>query len=242
MEDFIYFLREKRATLLIAGGSILAFIWFIFMIQYDLFSILPFGHGMSMGWTLAIFVPLAPVLLFGTYWIGSENSIVDGFFHDVACFIYVMFKNCMIILAVITLVIGFPRIKYYQMRASDYPGLSQLGYYQQRTIFNMFRNGVYIVDSSSDHSEYVAPVVVPEVSSSHSSSSSSSSHKSNNDGWGKILGPLIAIILIALTIIYYMAVVGLCFVFADFWLVAIICISVGMISLGFIDIMDGPSI
>ncbi|HCQ31394.1 TPA: hypothetical protein DIU27_03370 [Candidatus Collierbacteria bacterium] len=245
MEDIRYFLRENRPSLLIWAGAIISFVWLLIMISYNLFTIEPFGEGgLSMGWALSIFLPLAPILLFATYWGGSENSPVDGTARDVARFVYVSFKNCMVVLALFIMLIGFPRMKYYQMRTSDEFGLRQLSYYQQRTLFNMFREGSEIIDSTSSYnedpnSEFVpVPVDGADVDSDSSSSSSSDS----DDGWGKIFGALLIYLIVFLVVIYYFGLGILCFFYVDFWLVALICIAIGMICLGIIDIMDGPRI
>lgn len=252
MSDILYFTREKRATMLITGGFVILFVWLIGMINAKLFEIHPMGEvGISMSWAVTIGVILAAVLLFAVYWVGSGESPVgdSGFAFEAGRFVYVAFKNYMLVLAVIVIIIGLPRIQYYQMRATETRGLDELSYYEQRTLVNLFRDGLRIADASADHSENidgVVPVPVTGTSSTpESHSSSGSSKKSNGDIWKAILELLCflaAVLVIFLLIAFYFSLVVLALIYPNFWLVAIVCIAVGMICLGIIDIMDGPEI
>ena len=246
MTDFFDFLREKRASVLIGGGAIIFFVWLLVMINYGLFSLLPFGTGLSMGWTLTIFIPTGVILLLLTYFGGSEDSPINGLVHEVARFVYVSFKNSMIFLAMTTILFGIPRMQYYQLRASESSGLAQLSYYEQRTLFNLFQDGSQIIDATSDYSEDPSSGFVPMPEDSVDIDSDSSSSRSNSDDFlGKILEALLTALLflaVILAVIFYFSLVILCFIFPNFWLVAVVCISFGMITLGIIDIHDGPII
>lgn len=250
MEDVLYFMREKRASLLIGGGSTLAFVWFVFMLYFRLFEISPFGaeSGWGMGVTLLITVPLAPALLWFIYWVGSGESPLGkyNFAYEACRFVYVAFKNFIVLLVVVTFIIGGPRMKYYQMRVEKSTGFDNLSYYEQRTLFNLFRDGSSIIDATSDYSEEpsigIAPLA-PSVDLDTDSDSKSSSKKSGDlDGIAELLCMLGAIILLIAAVLYFFVLVFMATIYTNFWLVTTICLAVGMVTLGIIDIRDGPRI
>lgn len=252
MDDF---LKEKRASLLIGTGAVTTFVWFLFMLYFRLFELKPFGaeSHWSMALTLVVFISLAFVLLWAVYFFGSDDSPLQGTNYDFAYrlsqWLYVAFKNCMVIFLIATLIIGGPRIKYYQMRIVEGSGFDNLSYYQSRTIFNIFRNGSQIVGTTSDHNERVDGVGFYPIFSSGSSSStdsdSSSSKSKDSDGgngFAELALMLLAVIAILASLVFYLSLVALSLMFTNFWLVAVPCIGIGMITLGFIDIKDGSEI
>ncbi len=252
MEDFLYFLKEKRPTLLIYGGGMTMLAWFLFMLYFRLFEIRPFGaesHWTMFG-TLALFLPLAFVLLRAVYYFGSDSSPLEGtsysWAYDISRWLYVAFKNCIVILLFVVLVIGGPRLKYYQMRIVERSGFSNLSYYETRSIFNVFRSvsntNSYdaIPDEHATTNIVPLPVTTSAGSESHTSSSNSSSSK--NKGLGELVLMILAVIAIFASLVYYIILIGMSLYYVNFWLVAVPCIAVGMITLGFIDVEDGPEI
>lgn len=252
--SFLAFVREKRATILIGTGSVTAFVWFLFMLNYRLFEIRPFGAetSWSMWGTILLFAPLAFVLLVLVYYFGSENSLLRGtgvhFAYELSRWLYVAFKNGMIVFWLVTLMTGAPRVKYYQVRVVEGSGFDNLSYYERRTIFNVFQNGSEIVDTTSDYSEDSGIWFVPmssdgaDSNQSDSDSDSSSKSKGGGDGLAELALMLLAILAVLASLAFYVSIVVMSFYYANFWLVAILCIAIGMITLGFIDIHDGPRI
>lgn len=253
----MYFLKERRASLLIGGGSVTLFVWFLFMIGYKLFDIRPFGAETrwSMGVTLLLFLPLSFVLLWLVYYFGSDQSPLKRTKFEpvyyLSRWLYVAFKNFMWVFWVLTLIIGAPRVKYYQMRAGGSSGFDNLSYYETRSLFNMFRVGSEFVDSTSEHTEDVTGVgLIPlgsngGSSSSDNDSSSKSSSKSsdtNGGGFAEFVATLIAIAAVFASLVFFLSLVILSFIHVNFWLVAIPCIGIGLFTLGVIDIKDGPGI
>lgn len=257
--DFLYFLKEKRASLLIGTGAVTAFVWFLFMLYFKLFEIKPFGaeSHWSMRGTLLLFAPFSFGLLRLVYYFGSEDSPLSGtdyeFVYELSRWLYVAFKNCMVIFWLVTLIVGAPRIKYYQMRVAEGTGFDNLSYYERRSIFNIFQSGTDIVNVTSDHNEdttsiNLMPMFLSDGSTTSSGSDSSDSNPKSKDsdggsnGLAKLALMLLAVLAVLASLVFYLSIVALSMVYANFWLVAIPCIAIGMITLGFIDIEDGPRI
>ncbi len=250
MEDVKDFLRENRPMLLIRGGGAILLVWVIFMLYFRLFQLRPFGseHWLSMGWALVIFIPLGSGLLWLLYWLSSNGSSNSeyGWVYDLAERVYVGFKNWMVVLFFITLIAGAPRMQYYQMRVANGNGLENLTYYEQRSMFRFVQQFFYSAGETSDYVEFVpetvvVPVPTADIDSSGTSDSDSSSSKSSDSDWLKdLLGPAAVIIAIVLATSYFFIIVVACFFCTNFWLVVIPTIAAGMITLGYIDIDDGP--
>lgn len=249
IEDVNYFLREKRPSLLIGGGGVLAFLWLVFMIYFKLFSLSPFGSEskLGMGSTLLITTPLSLFLLWFIYWVGSGKSILgeDNIAYSACRFVYIAFKNMIIILVIVTLFIGAPRVKYYQIRAAEYSGFDNMSYYETRTLFNLFRSGSQIIGSTSEYNEEPSVNIggIPSFTSSDSNSDSNSSTKktSDIDGLAEVLCIIGAMLLMIAAILYFFILIVMAAIYSNFWLVTIICLAIGMIVLGAIDIHDGPN-
>jgi uncharacterized membrane protein YccF (DUF307 family) len=121
-----------------------------------------------------------------------------------------------------------------------------MSYYQQRSIVRIFMNITQPDAYDSIPLENVS--VVPSIpsfntdSSKSESDSSSSSSSSDDNNWIAQLGLIIlAIVAIFASLAYYVLIIFLTVQYANFWLVAVPCIAVGMITLGFIDVEDGPN-
>lgn len=249
------FLKEYRPKLLVYGGIMSLVAWFLFMLYFRLFEIRPFGaeSRWSMLGTLAVYLPLAFLLLRAVYFFGSSDSPLRGSDYDLAFqisrWLYVAFKNFIFVLLVIVTIIGAPRMRYYQMRVVEGSGFNNMSYYEQRSIVNIFR-GVSRSDSydsiPNEDVDSQAVLIIPSTSTGSTSNSdtdsSSSSSKSKSDGLGEIFLVILAIIAIFASLAYYLILIWLSVAHVNFWLVAFACVAVGMITLGIIDVEDGPRI
>ncbi len=250
--EALYFLKETRPKLLIYGGIVTLVIWFFFMLYFRLFQVKPFGveSHWSMGTALLVYLPTAFVVLRLVYFFGSRNSPLKRteyeWLYDVSRWLYIAFKNFIISLLIMVIFLGVPQLKFYQMRAVEGSGFDNMSYYQQRSIVRILMNvsqpGTY--DPIPLENVNVIPTFpsLKTDSSKSDSDSSSSSSSSDDNNWIAQLGLIIlAIVAIFASLAYYILIIYLTVKFANFWLVAVPCIAVGMITLGFIDVDDGPN-
>ncbi len=251
--DLLNFLKEKRPTILLMSGLLMTAIWFFVMGHYNLYEIKPFGAETRTSMAVAAWIaaPLGVGFLWLLSWLGSgENPYLSKRSSAAirAKRLYVLFKNWMFALIVITLVISAPRITYLKARASEMTN-SEMSYYEQRTWIRIFADIFRVSDATSDHSEDSSVLIVPLVTGSEStqtpSSNSNSSDSDDDSDWitelFTALAPLLAYAAMFLILIYYFVLVGLIFIYPNFFLVTLLCLSTGMIALGVLDIADGPN-
>ncbi len=256
--------KAKRPFLLLSIGILITVWWLWFMDRYQLYDLSPYGleSPYTMKGALWLYGTLTLLLLGIVFWLGSVHSILDED-HSARQFAmgtYVAFKNFVYIVVIIVLIAGAPRQKYYQMRAEAVgygDSFQQMSYYEQRSWARVVRDIFRILESTSEYSEDTGSTpsvgVVPSVNldvdsdSDTGSSKPSSSSDSDSSGWGEILGSLGTLLLVILTylmtgslIILFLSFIVMSFVFPHFWLVAMLCLGIGMILLGTFDIVDGP--
>lgn len=260
------FFKSKRPFLLLANGIFIVISWMVFMGWYQLYDLSPYGVESiyTMKGALWLYGTLTTLLLGIVFWLGSVHSPLSSRHpaRQFAMGTYVAFKNFIYIVVVLVLIGGGPRLKYYQMRAEaiGYGNTFQeMSYYEQRTWARVARDILGILESTSEYSEDAdtAPTigVVPSIDldldsdGDSSSSKSSTSSDSDSSGWGDLLGPaglaLLSIVTFLLTgslILLFVGMIICSFAFPHFWLVAMLCLGIGMILLSAFDIIDGPRV
>jgi hypothetical protein len=251
--DISYFLKENRPKILTYGGVVTLVVWFFYMLYFRLFQVKPFGveSHWSMGTALLVYLPTAFVVLRAVYFFGSRNSPMKNskleWLYDISRWLYIAFKNFILSLLILVIFLGVPQLKFYQMRVVEGSGFDNISSQQQRSIIRILMNVSQPDTYDSIPSENVDVFsVLPDLNSdtsrsdSDSSSSSSSSNSDNLDWLGQLGLFILAIVAIFASLAYYGLILYLTVRFANFWLVAVPCIAIGMITLGFIDVEDGP--
>jgi hypothetical protein len=217
------FVRPRWA---IGVGVVGMIIWFVYVSIWNLWWVRPIPwFDTLLIWVAVPAGVLGLVCLLVIYLLLKQSAGAPEF--------YQLFKRAIPVFMIGIVIMGMIAHPHYYTDSNFHIELTA---YQERQIIRA--TGDLVSVAAESLSDPAGMGVTDDSGLIDLSESSSSSSDSNSDLWENLAGP----IALAVAILYYLVMLALALIWADFWLVAWFVYALGSIGVGLLDIADGEEL